>query len=379
MFISHIFKMPYQSIFMKKIFWAAIILLSFTPAFAQENTYLISGKVIDANTRLPLPAASVFAQNSTIGTATDTAGNFKLRLPNGGYNLVITFTGYETVTRRITTGDTDDKSIIIDIRPREKSMEDVVIKSSSELKDGLEKYGSFFLDNFIGKTANSMDCVVKNKEALKFYFSKKRNRLKVLASAPIEIENKALGYRIKYTLDSFTHDYNSQSSTYSGNPLFEEIPVSDSIQQLALHEKRIKAYKGSILHFMRSIYNQTLKQEGFEIQFIVNYNNIDTAIHLKDFYGALNYSKDDSAQVVEFFPNQQQVAVLYNKEKPDPAYLLQSEYPAKDFQLSIITIPAKKVITIEQNGFYYDQNDITITGYWSWGKVADMVPYDFKP
>ena len=35
-------------------------------------------------------------------------------------------------------------------------------------------------------------------------------------------------------------------------------------------------------------------------------------------------------------------------------------------------------LDIEQNGFYFEQNDITITGYWGWEKVADMVPYDYN-
>ena len=32
---------------------------------------------------------------------------------------------------------------------------------------------------------------------------------------------------------------------------------------------------------------------------------------------------------------------------------------------------------IERNGYYYEQNDITITGYWAWEKVADMLPYNY--
>ena len=34
-------------------------------------------------------------------------------------------------------------------------------------------------------------------------------------------------------------------------------------------------------------------------------------------------------------------------------------------------------LIIEQNGFYYEQNDITITSYWAWEKVSEMLPYDY--
>jgi hypothetical protein len=34
-------------------------------------------------------------------------------------------------------------------------------------------------------------------------------------------------------------------------------------------------------------------------------------------------------------------------------------------------------ITIEQNGYYYDQEDITTNGYLGFKKVGDMLPYDY--
>lgn len=365
---------------MKK-FTSFVLLLAgaVTISSAQSSTYFkISGKVIDANSKAPMQAASVFAQNTTMGTATGTDGRFTLWLPNGGYDLAATFAGYETSTKRITTADANDSNLVIEMKLQVKSMEEVAVKSSNELKDGLEKYGSFFMDNFIGKTTNSKQCDIKNKEALKFYFSKKRNRLKVRADEPLVIENAALGYRIKYTLDSFTHDYNTVVSTFAGYPLFEEMQPLDAAQAAVWKANRITAYKGSILHFMRSTYNKQLKEEGFEIQFIVNKNGVDTAIKGLDFYGALNYDRNDSTQITEINPNQTEVAIIYKNELPDKVYTDANEDAPKKFELSFVTFPPAQAIGIEQNGYYFDQNDITMTGYWSWEKVADMVPYDFK-
>ena len=362
----------------KVIFFFSILCVSFC-AQAQFDAYLISGKVLDATTQLPLQGASVFAQNTTIGTATDQQGNFKLRLLNGGYDLIVTFTGYQTATKRITTADALDNNMVITVNQKEKSLEDVVIKSTNEVADGLEKYGGFFVDNFIGKTANSTQCVIKNKDVLKFYYFKKKTRLKVLATAPLEIENVALGYTLKYTLDSFTHEYGSQLSTYSGYPLFKDMEPANDAQKNTWYTNRLKAYYGSMLHFMRSVHNKSLKEEGFEIQFVTTNNAIETAIPLVDVYGALNYNKNDSTQLVEITPNQQNVAVLYNKAEPDPLYISQTNDVARKFQLSVINIPADQSVGIEQNGYFFDQNDILINGYWTWLKVADVLPYDFRP
>lgn len=343
-----------------------------------QSYYVVHGKVLSSDTRQPLQGASVFAQNTTIGTATDAEGNFKIYLPDGGYNLVITYTGYNTESKRISNADANDKNIVFELSQKEKEMADVAVVATSEVKDGWDKYGSFFLDKFIGQTTNSAHCTIKNKEAVKFYFSKKRNRLKVLATEPLLIENQALGYNIRYALDSFTHEYNTQVSLYTGYPLFEETPSTDSAQQLRWVAARQQAYKGSMLHFMRSLYNKELVQQGFEVQFVVDINEKETAIPLKDFYAAFNYKKDDSTLLVEVRPNQQRVGVIYFKEKPAAKFTnLYPEEP-QEFQFSIVSFLPNETVGIEQNGYYFEQNDIAISAYWTWDKIADQLPYDYN-
>lgn len=200
-----------------------------------------------------------------------------------------------------------------------------------------------------------------------------------MASEPLLIENRALGYNIKYALDSFTHEYGTEVSLYSGYPLFEEMSAENDLQYNNWKEARAKAYTGSILHFMRSIYNRTLKEEGFEIQFLVDMNGGESALKLKDFYGALNYKKEDSTQIVEIMPNQRNMGVIYTKEKPSEKFI--SEHPGepKDFEFSVLSFNSKDPVLIEQNGFYYDQNNLSISAYWTWNKVADQLPYDYMP
>ncbi len=363
---------------MKKYIIALTALFISSTAFSQVSYYIVTGKIIDKETKAPLQAASVFAENTTIGTATDADGNFKIYLPYGGYDLVITFTGYQTETKRVTTADGDNKNIVIEIARKQKELEDVVVKGNNEVKDGWDKYGDFFLENFIGKTVNSKLCTIKNKDVLHFYFSKKRNRLKVLAAEPVLIENLALGYNIKYTMDSFTHEYNSAATVYSGYPLFEEMVSTDESQKVNWLASRKIAYNGSVLHFMRSLYNKQLKEEGFEIQFLIKVNNKDSGFVLKNFYAALNYNKDDSTQTVEVMPNQPDVAVIYKNEEPQAAYAAFNPDESAKFQLSVFSFVPAQPIIIEQNGYYFEQTDFTINQYLGWEKMADMLPYDFK-
>lgn len=153
---------------------------------------------------------------------------------------------------------------------------------------------------------------------------------------------------------------------------------ADTAQQIKWAAARQQAYQGSMLHFMRSLYNKTLKEEGFEVQFVVDINEKETTIPLKDFYGAFNYAKNDSSSLVEVKPNQLRVGVIYLKEKPAQKFInLYPEEPA-EFQFSTLTFLPNESIGIEQNGYYFEQNDIAISAYWTWDKMADQLPYDYN-
>lgn len=363
---------------MKKI--ASFLFLSFliSSVFAQSY-YTVYGKVVSALTKQPLQGASVFAQNTTFGTATDAEGNFKLSVPEGGYTLVVTFTGYNAETKRISNADANDRSMVYEMTEREKEMEEVSVVATSEVKDGWEKYGQFFTEKFIGQSTNSSQCMLKNKEVLKFYFYRKKNRLKVVATEPLIIENAALGYNIRYSLDSFTHEYNSEVSLYTGYPLFEEMTPTNNDQYAQWMEARVTAYNGSILHFMRSAYSKTLSQEGFQIQFLVTENGVEKAKPVKNYYESLQYSKDDSTALVELLPLQNRVGVLYLKEKPEPGFASVFPNEPEDFQFSILGFLPETAIGIERNGYYFDQYDLSISAYWTWERIADQLPYNYRP
>lgn len=361
---------------MKKLFFLFPLLFIgyFSPA---QTHYIVTGRVLDKNTKAPLVSASVFAQHTTIGVATDAEGNFRLSVPNGGYDLVVTFTGYETESVRISNASAGE-NLFIEIQPKEKSMEEVSVVVSNEVKEGWQKYGQFFTENFIGKSRFSKQVIIKNPEVLKFFFSKKRNRLKVMADEPLIVSNYALGYTIKFAIDSFSYEYNNNVSQFAGYPLFEE--MEGTPEQLATwKQNRSDAYNGSTLHFMRSLFDKELLQQGFEVQFLVKYNDIEKALPLKDMYAALHYSKDDSTNTVEFHPNQPDIILIYNNEAPEDAYLETDSTVKKEFQVSTLTVAKDQSIVIEQNGYFFEQIDITTNGYLGFKKIGDMLPYDYNP
>jgi len=355
-----------------------LFLFSTARLFSQASYYVVKGKVIDKNSRSPLQAASVFAQNTTLGVASDANGNFTIKLPDGGYSLVVTYTGYETEAIRITNTSSQNDSLVFELSPKEKSLEEVSVVISNEVKDGWLKYGEFFTQNFIGQTKFAKQCVIKNPEVLHFYFNKKRNRLKVLSKEPLNLDNFALGYTLKFAIDSFTYEYNTNTNLFIGYPLFEEMQGTPE-QKNVWAKNRDIAYKGSMLQFVRSLYSRTLEKDGFELQFIIKNNETEVSMPPQNLYGALNYTKDDSTNTVEFRPNQPEVALIYKNANPEQSYLDTDPTIKKDFQLSTLLFAPGEPIVIEQNGYYYDQTDITTNGYLGFKRIGDMLPYDYIP
>jgi hypothetical protein len=348
-----------------------IIILGLTvPAMAQIT---ISGKIVDSVSREPLGGASVFAQNTTQGTVTNSSGEFSLTLKSSGFDLIFSFTGYTTQQLQIT--ENKSQQLQIAMFKEDKTLGEVVIQSSNEVADGWEKYGDFFISNFIGATQFAKKCSILNKDVIHFYYYRRSDKLKVLATEPVQISNDALGYDLRYQLDSFVYYYKTDISLYRGTCFFSEKTASTP-QELAWKTNRKKAYMGSKMQFMRSIYDSTLTKDGYTIS-ILDDNNNQKFNRLNVPLASDYYSLNDSLDYVEiYYPAK--IAVTYLKGVPEDDYLKKYKLPMSvGVQTSYIDI--MNPIAIKQNGFFYDQKDFINQGYWSWKNLGDQLPYDYLP
>ena len=356
---------------MKNILFCLFVILNCVPALCQDKMFYIHGKVADEKTGSPLANASVFCQNTTTGTISNNEGQFAMRLSNGGYDLVVSYTGYETQVLRVSNSTKD--TLFIQMKEASKNLGEVAVMGSALVADGWNKYGQFFLDNFIGTTTNASQCTIENKDAISFYFYKKRNKLKVKAKEEIIIMNQALGYKIRYQLDSFVNDYNTHISSYTGYPLFENL-TGTTEQQQTWTKNRYRTYIGSRLHFMRSWYDSSLKDEGFLVE-TLNAPNSDKGTSLENPYDPTIYSLDSGTVDININGS---IRVTYTGQVPDKKYLIQNHFPLNSkVEVSALEMPTG--FSIEENGYFFEQSEITNMGYWAWKKIAELVPYDYNP
>lgn len=110
-----------------RLFAILILLISLT-TFGQKTG--VSGQVTDASTGEPIPFASVFFQNSKIGTETDFDGNYSMSTYYATDSLVVRSSGYKSQTVSVVK----DQAQVINFRLETitQDIEEVVIKAPSE-------------------------------------------------------------------------------------------------------------------------------------------------------------------------------------------------------------------------------------------------------
>lgn len=227
-------------------------------AFAQDG--IITGVVTSADSKKPLPRASVFLSNSQVGTATAEDGTFTMAgIRPGQYNMVVTILGYEDYSKPILVGREPIK-LNIQLTPKPLMLREVVISSAADWKKNYEA----FKKDFIGTDENSKYCLVNNPHILNLTFNQTKQILHADADEFLVVDNKALGYRVKFLVRDFNVDKINGIVSRSGDQVFEDLPGSDA-QKKKWHEAREAVYYGSAMHFYRSLYQDKLDAEGFVV------------------------------------------------------------------------------------------------------------------
>ena len=235
-----------------------------TISYSQE----ITGTVYSIVAGEPLEGASVYFNNTTIGTTTNSKGEFTLEFPETiDTPLIISFLGYQT--------------LIIDDFSEMQDIEFVLLESANFLNEvvlsGKDSWSrelklKEFKRNYLGETKNGLSSSIKNEKDLILRYDKKKKKLSAYSNVPILIHNKNLEYDIRVNLIHFEVVYsyvsmNKKNLTvknvyYLGNNFFQSIEKNPSKSIL---KKRMDSYYGSPLHFIRSLARENLEKEKYKL------------------------------------------------------------------------------------------------------------------
>lgn len=243
------------------VFLIIAFFLLATVAYAQTTT--IRGKVVDAETKEPVPFANVLLKGSNIGTVTDLDGKYVLQTTSTQYpTLQISFLGYKTVFRNINLGETQEINV--------RLTSDATVLQEVEIRPKGEK------EKYRNKNNPAVDFVREMIER------KKKNRLEHYAAAEYEQYEK-LQMSLSNMSDKFKQRRifrkykwlfdNVDTVTFPGKallPIFLEEKLTDEYYQRS-PEKRKTVLKGT----QKVSFDDYVDNDGLSSYLNFLYNDID--------------------------------------------------------------------------------------------------------
>src|SRR6056297_1613194 len=179
--------------------WLVLATVIALPARAQQ-TATLAGTVTD-DTGAPLPGVNVFLAETQRGTTTNAEGRYRLgSVPLGAHRLVASIVGFETAAANLVLREPGEaRTVDFRLGEAEYELGEVTVESTRDAQ-WQERYERFER-RFIGETANAAETEILDPYVLDF--DQRRGTLYAEAREPLVVENRALGYRVRYDLTAF--------------------------------------------------------------------------------------------------------------------------------------------------------------------------------
>lgn len=332
-----------------------------------------TGRIVDANTGKPLSGAHVFLSGTKIGTATNPNGQYRLRrIPPGGHRLVVSMIGYGRTLTEIVIGPKETLEMNFELKPVVYEMPEIYV--GNRVKKW-ERRLRRFTDHFIGQSGWADSVKILNPEVLRFE-TKWWGKLSAEALAPLEIENRALGYHITYHLDEFEHT--GMRTKWDGEPLFTEMKPVDSAQVRYWEQNRQEAFYGSLRHFMLALLQDRVEKEGF----IINRLRQDIHGRYENRFPAsaqrlISDGNEDYLYKMKFYGK---LEIIYIKEEEDRHFVRwqrSNRVPAGS-QTSYLELN-ERPITVDADGEILQPYGATQFGYFGFERLANATPREYRP
>jgi len=377
---------------------SSLVLLLTASLFSQTR---IDGRIVDKSTSEPLVGVNVFFSKTTWGATTDDNGFYTLtNIPAGQYELVVSMIGYEVEREQMIIKTDERFTLNFRLQSRAILMSEVNVTAKTDRV--WKKNYDRFRRSFLGTSKNGESCLILNEFVLTFDENSQYFRAK--ASQPIRIENPELGYRITYILDDFEID--GTEVRFAGDHYYESM-ISKSKRQLKKWEKnRKKAYNGSLRHLLKTL------TDRFDLRFTINngmiiqndnWNSIagrkkdplvregfSISMNKKDLFGTSLIIEEEYKPLRSdtlVFPGatyeqpllsfEGRMMVVYMKESPELAYMMENDSPSSYKQTSYLLLRADSVY-YDRDGRFFEPYMIEQQGYSSWERIGDQLPFNYE-
>lgn len=343
----------------------------------------ITGRIIDKRYKTPILNAKVFLTTDTTKYKTNEDGIFTI--PNvkpGEYTLVVTSPEYETYANSWLVYD---NSIVIP---------DIGLLSIDELDLTNDKYNTnrerdlnIFKLFFLGESANAKQCKILNPDIIFVKYNNILRNLTAFSDEFINIENRALGYMLKYQLRTFRYLQNG-TVYFEGTQQFEELPGSDS-EKKRWKKQRLAIYQGSSMHFLRAIVGGNLDGEGFKVSRLTR--ALDTDYYKLTGRQSFKSTYNSEPLPVDSFISKTNKKGVFALKFSDLLYIIYRK-KAQHPNINRIGMPpnlpnfATTIVSFNEpyalfgvDGVITTPQSVSFEGEWGETGVANLLPPDYQP
>jgi hypothetical protein len=347
---------------MKQFYYIFCVLIAamLGEVIAQPFNNSISGILLDKKTKEPLPSVNIYISNTTWGTTSNSNGSFKISsIIPGNHEVVFSMIGYETHSQICKLTDSSKIFIRIEMVPKVYEIKEVTVTAErpEQWFDDLEE----FKDEFLGYSPYSYKCKIVNEYDINFTHPEEKI-LVAESDKLIEVINYTLGYSVKCEIRKFEYNKAQKALWYSYLLFFTELDTNDLDVKDEWERNRKCRYKESLAFFLKTLFEDNLGDEGFEISLVYKPGN--TGLYISSSSDLI--IKDQLTETCKL--NFTEFLEVYN-------FYIDFE----DFRTSWLKLNYPS-ITIDKYGYPLEYGATTIYGYWAKLGVASFLPkyYGFE-
>lgn len=236
---------------------------------AENDKQLLTGRVVDIENNEPIKNVELFISGATVGTTTNENGEFSLKTPFLPCHLVVMHVSYKSIVIPITKSD----NFSIKLNKIILGIDEVRVKGKDMRKRNLRMFYEYFLWN-----STKRQIQVLNDSVLKF--KRDEHDFHAYCNSPLIVRNNQLGYNVKILIQDFhvcKKEFRSGKKlelNSNGHGVFKlkayhyytKTGQFNSEILTEIEDNRRKHYHGSLRHFLTSLYNGKLKENGFSIK-----------------------------------------------------------------------------------------------------------------
>lgn len=336
---------------------------------AQVN---ITGKVLSDVSGEPLAGASVYINNSTIGSNTGPDGSYILSnvLP-GTYDIIVTFVSFEAIIHRF---NVTDRSLKFTFRMNEKVMQmrNILVMSDELRRKRIEKFREIFL----GITLAAERTRILNEDDILFEGGEKNSEIIAFTEKPLIIENRELGYRIYFELKEFYLDEVQGKSYFYGYTRYEDLENGDREKWA---KRRLQYYMGSTMHFFHSLADGNARENDFKIFLIKGVTS--TQMKTKVDVPGDSILAMDTVKQLKYIDVKGSLIVNYLKDPYYKSHLNRKTIFHFSTARGVVSTVAilEHPCYLDRAGLLENPMSVQYSGFWGYEKLANMLPVDFNP